>query len=58
MFVSRFKSIFKKFKIFLFFSLLQIKFFMFIDNFNMLILKIILKKYYFNVFSSKNYFKI
>ena len=30
---------------------------MFSDHFNMLILKIIFKKYYFNIFINKKYFK-
>jgi hypothetical protein len=56
-----FKSIFKKIKKKLVFSLLQINIFlMFLDHFDALISKIIflkIKEYYFNTFSSKKYFK-
>jgi hypothetical protein len=52
------KTFLKKFKIFLFFSLLQINIFLiFLDYFNALISKIIFKKYYFNTYSNKKYFK-
>ena len=48
-----FKSIFKKIKLFyiLYFKLI------FLNYFDVLILKIIFKKYYFNIFSNKKYFK-
>jgi len=50
----RFKSIYFL-KIFIYLKLI---FSVFLDHFNVLILKIIfLKKYYFNIFSNKKYFK-
>jgi hypothetical protein len=50
----RFKSIYF-FKIFIYLKLI---FSVFLDHFNVLILKIIFfKKYYFNIFSNKKYFK-
>ena len=49
------KMVFKKIKIFFYFKLI---FFIFLDYFDMLMLKIIfLKKYYFDVFSNKKYFE-
>jgi hypothetical protein len=48
----------KKFENFLFFALLQINIFLvFLDHFDPLISKIILKKYYFDIFVSEKYFE-
>jgi len=57
----RFKSILKKIEFFYFFLCYKLIFFMFLDHFDVLILKIILKKlkkYYFNIFLNKKYFKL
>jgi hypothetical protein len=56
-----FKNIFKKIKIFYFFSLLQINIFLvFLDHFDTLITKIIFKNkkiYYFDTFLNEKHFK-